>query len=157
MNEQLQKIVDRVKGCTVSDDLKGLNEDFSNTIKQAQIYADFLTHESGEVNTVSFPLRNDEWEKYSEFNVDAILCSLNDVEKDITVINVKFKKGGFIPPLKHDRHKSVFVIQGEVEDIINNKKFKQNEVYYIPPDTIHSLKSDDCLLTITWIPAYEMV
>jgi len=139
----------------VSVEIKAVNKTFANTIRQAKIYADLLSADAQVFEERLFPVSNTHWECYADYKVEAILCSLTDRERDITVINVKFDNGGFIPPLRHDRIKTIFVIHGELEDTVNNRVIKEHEIYQIAPNELHSLKSDNCLLTITWVPAYE--
>ena len=86
-------------------------------------------------------------------NVDIILCSLDS--NDMTVVNVKFNKGGEIPIHNHDRVEHIYVIEGSITDKLNNKTFKKGEVYEIPPHQNHHIVSDFALLVVTWTPAYE--
>jgi hypothetical protein len=137
-------------------ELKDIKKSFAQTIRCAKIYAEFLLKNGESFNPViaEFPLTSADWVDYPHYNVCGILCNLNSTNSDITIINVKFEKNGFIPPLSHDRLKTIYVIHGEVEDAVNNRTFKQGDVYRIEPNIVHSLKSDYCLLTITWEPAY---
>ena len=136
----------------VAEEYTKLKDKVASQITQATIYAEF--HEEDHITTGEFPLNANEWVQYSEFNVQAILCSLNNTYNNLTIINCRFEEGGFIPPLKHDRWKTIYVIDGEFTDTVNNKTFKKGDVYKLNPHTLHSIKSDDCLVTITWEPAY---
>lgn len=142
---------------TLTNELREINKSFSESIHYAKIYAEFLLEHGNEIKPAiaEFPMTSKHWENYPHhYNVSGILCSLNSVGSDITIINVKFEKNGFIPPLRHDRYKTIYVIHGEFEDTVNKRKFKQGDVYKLDPNTLHSIKSDYCLLTITWEPAY---
>ena len=110
-------------------------------------------HDDDEIT--KFEMDNTDWRIYSEFNIAGILCSLSSTQADLTVINVKFEKEGFIPPVKHDRLKTIFVIHGSFTDTVTGITYNAGDVCKLPPFTLHSLKSDDCMLSITWKPAYK--
>ena len=146
----------KIKSCFTSPREKvlcDLRNKITAQINQVTIYSE--TCEPLKHQTQEFCLNQDGWSEYQDFNVQAILCDLNNPDRGITVINCVFNKGGYIPPMSQDRTKSIFIIDGSVTDTVNNKTFKGGEVYTLEPGTIHSLKSDDCLLTITWKPAFK--
>lgn len=43
----------------------------------------------------------------------------------------------------------------EFTDTVSNKTYKKGEVLSLDAYELHSLKSDECILTISWEPAYE--
>ena len=142
----------RING-KVTGQIKEARAKISSQISQVTVKAE-IYDDAGDIIQTDFPLKSTEWIKYNEYNVHAILCSLNNTYNNLTIINCKFEQDGFIPPLKHDRIKTMYVIDGEFTDTVNNKIIKKGEVYRLEPDTLHSIKSDDCLVTITWEPAY---
>lgn len=86
-------------------------------------------------------------------NVEVILCSLDSNE--MTVINVKFNKGGELPVHSHDRVEHIYILDGTLTDLVTNTTYKKGEVFIIPPNKNHHLISDFALLVVTWTPAYE--
>lgn len=89
-------------------------------------------------------------------NVHQRLCSLSD-NVNMTVVNVLFEKDGYIAPHTHDRIEYAHVISGSYTNPITNITYTQGMTEVIPPHTLHASKSDHCLLTVTWQPAYETV
>jgi quercetin dioxygenase-like cupin family protein len=88
-------------------------------------------------------------------NVHQRLCSLSD-NQNMTVVNVIYNKGGYIAPHTHDRVERTYVLDGEYFDQICEKTFKKGDTQEIPANTLHASKSDYCLLTVTWQPAYKL-
>jgi len=154
----MKKLIDKLKAKHCSDeilsDLNEARENLRKTICKVEILSHMM-EEDGSCEVFTSYLDGEDWHYYDEFNCHAILCSLSDKKRDITVINVKFDKGGYIPPLKHDRIKTIYIIHGKLMDEYNDTLLKEGDTYRIEPDRIHSLKSDDCLCTISWKPAYE--
>jgi len=88
-------------------------------------------------------------------NVHQRLCSLSD-KQNMAVVNVIYNKGGYIAPHTHDRVERTYVLDGEYFDPICEKTFKKGDTQEIPANTLHASKSDYCLLTVTWQPAYKL-
>ena len=86
-------------------------------------------------------------------NVVMVLCSLDS--PNITVVNVRYGKGGEIEPHSHDRYEHAYVLDGSINDLKTNQSYGKGEVYVIPPNQIHHIVSDYALLVVTWTPAYE--
>ena len=137
-------------------ELKNTRDTIIGQIKSAKITA--MMQDSNDVDSVfkeqTFEMLANKWVEYSQFNVQAILCSLNNKHNDLTVINCKFEVGGYIPPLKHDREKMIYVIDGSFTNTVTNETYQRGGVCKLAPHELHSIKSDDALLTITWKPAY---
>lgn len=100
-----------------------------------------------------FKIPSDQFATNGIKNVHQRLCSLAD-STNTTVVNVIFEKDGYIPPHTHDRIERVYVLDGEYYDPVSKQVFSKGQVQSIPPNTLHACRSDYCLLTVTWQPAY---
>jgi len=87
-------------------------------------------------------------------NVGQRICSLNK-PPEITVMNMEFGKGGFTKPHLHDRSQTNYVLLGSYTDGVSGKVYNQGEIQVIQAQQLHSMISDMCLVTATWIPAFE--
>jgi len=97
----------------------------------------------------------DIWSEIPATNVHVIVCSLNTSAHDVTVVNARFEKDGHIQPHAHDRLEMVYVLEGTYRDPLRGVVLGPGGVDRIEPGVVHSSRSDDALVTVTWRPAYE--
>lgn len=89
-------------------------------------------------------------------NVISRVCSLDDHTRDsLTIINCVFSKGGFIPEHTHEQVEIIFVIDGQIKNVLTGEVFKEGDRVIIPAFEPHSFSSDYALLSITWRPAFD--
>jgi quercetin dioxygenase-like cupin family protein len=88
--------------------------------------------------------------------VSSVSCALNYFTDDITILNVVFKEGGNLPLHRHsDRWEYIYVMHGEIYDMVSKKSTREGYVYKIPPNTPHHIVSEaGALLTVTFRPKY---
>lgn len=103
----------------------------------------------------NFLIPSDKFVTNGIVNVHQRLCSLSD-KVDMTVVNVMFDKGGYIPPHTHDRIEKTYVLDGEYYDPVAKKNFYKGDIQVVHPKQVHASISDYCLLTCTWEPAYPV-
>ena len=130
---------------------KALNN-FLSTVRSANIRMMRAEDDS----SIDIPITNDKWVYDEVTGFSQRLCSL-DQEDDfnITVINVKVKPGGYLPPHRHQSEEHVYVVAGSYTDPVNKQTFNIGDVQTIPPLTLHASESHDgCLLLVTWQPPF---
>lgn len=103
---------------------------------------------------VEFFIPNDRF--VSKNNVYQRICSL-DRPPDITVLNMEFSEGGHVDPHSHDRIQTNYVLWGEYTDGVSGETYHRGQVQIIESHQPHSIISDSCLLTVTWVPAYQTI
>ena len=102
-----------------------------------------------------YVISNREWHTLDYANVKIRLCSLNALT-DRTIANMQFGKGGYISPHTHDRIKRVYVLAGKYIDTVSGVEYCEGSVQCVPVGVLHGMKSDFCLLTVTWQPAFDI-
>lgn len=125
-----------------------MNE-FSNIKEQLSILKSQIEMLNG--NKKDYFLVGNNWENIAP-SVHSIECALDG--NSCTVINVTFYEGGYLKPHSHDREETIFVVDGEIEDLIANKTIKTGETYVIPANVEHEIKSDYAKLTVVFRPPF---
>lgn len=108
----------------------------------------------GVPNVEKVEICSSKWTEYPGCNIAGRLCALDEVQSNVTVLNVWAKRGGYLAPHTHDRLEMIFVIDGEYYDSVTGITHKRGEVVLTPAGKSHSFKSDYCLCTVVWVPAY---
>jgi mannose-6-phosphate isomerase-like protein (cupin superfamily) len=155
--EKNEKIIDnlytqfdrKIKEIIVT--MKTILPDSSKNIKTCKnITPDEIIHEIETCYT-------NDWVEFYDYNIKGIICSLNKEinTNDMTIVNIKYEKNGYLPPHTHDRIETVYVISGSFFDECSDKTYNEGDSVIIQPGTIHSSRSDNCLLTVTWRPAFN--
>jgi len=114
------------------------------------------------VNRVSYDFDNkvvdydisSEWHELTD-SVSAIECVLNG--KECTVINMILREGSFISKHKHKRAEEIFVVSGEIIDDVNDVVTSEGNVYTIPLNKSHSIRSDYAKLTVVYRPPFPII
>ena len=96
----------------------------------------------------------DNWQEQAN-NVHIIRCSLDG--KDCTVVNVIFKNGAYMAEHDHDRQEMVFVVAGQITEIVSGRVLKEGDSMTIPANQRHGWRSDYAKLTVVWKPPYPTV
>ena len=96
----------------------------------------------------------DNWQEQAN-NVHIIRCSLDG--KDCTVVNVIFKNGAYMAEHDHDRLEMVFVVAGQITEIVSGRVLKEGDSMTIPANQRHGWRSDYAKLTVVWKPPYPTV
>lgn len=105
-------------------------------------------------NTSVLPVTPQAWTTIPKSSVQLRACSLNLQHADLNVANVVFEKDGYVGPHKHENAEMIFCIDGTYVDEINGVTLHEGQTQVIPPNTLHSGRSDDALLVVTWKPAF---
>ena len=104
----------------------------------------------------SVRVRTHKWVELPGKNVFQIGCSHNRYSKTMTVLNMRFDKGGKILPHKRVRAVRLFMIEGTCYDPVNDRHFVEGDTFRYPAGTEFSLESDGALMTLTFTPPLAM-
>ena len=87
--------------------------------------------------------------------VNSVLCALDEVTENRTVVNCVFNPGATMPPHNHDRVEMVFVISGDITETVTGSTLREGDATRIEAFQQHGWHSQGgCMLTVSWKPAY---
>ena len=102
-----------------------------------------------------FTVQDAGWSDIKTSNVKQRLCCLDMYSNDVTCCNVLFEKDGYIEPHTHENEEIIFCADGQYYDPVNKIILRPGDTQKIPPGKLHAGKSNNCLLFVTWRPAYS--
>lgn len=133
----------------------GTQSDIVSAIKYYRSKINRLAHRTSIIlGPDIIDIYDDEWTTISP-GVKCIECVCSAASQDSTIVNIKVDERGEIEIHEHDRKEIIYVLEGEYIDTVSGISYSAGEVQIIPPNTKHALKSEGCLLTVVWKPAYE--
>ena len=95
------------------------------------------------------------WSQWIELcpGVKQVECS-HLTSSQCTVMEVTMAAGSLIPRHNHPSNKeTIFVIEGEIVDLVNGARFRMDGVYVIPPGQHHEIRAEsDTLLNVIFHP-----
>jgi quercetin dioxygenase-like cupin family protein len=87
--------------------------------------------------------------------VNSIMCSLDEMSDNRTVVNCVFNPGAEMPIHEHDRVETVHIIGGTIIETVSGKLLREGDSKLIPSFHKHGWHSvTGCMMTVSWKPAY---
>lgn len=87
--------------------------------------------------------------------VNSVLCALDDVSDNRTVVNCVFNPGTTMEPHQHDRVEMLHVISGDIMETVTGSAMQEGDSMRIESFVKHGWHSKGgCMLTVSWKPAY---
>ena len=102
-------------------------------------------------------IRENDWSEFPKSNVYIRSCVLDGISPNMSIANMHFHFGGELKPHKHTCQETIYCLDGEYFDPINQVTLLPGDRQVIPSNTIHAGKSDYCLLTVTWQPPFKTI
>jgi quercetin dioxygenase-like cupin family protein len=133
--------------CKIREELRNVK---TSIIAKAAVCDAIMSSGIMQIDRIS-PMR---WSEISP-GVSTILCSLDAMSDNRTVVNCVFNPGAKMDEHEHDRVETVHVIGGSIMETISGETLHEGASKHISPFERHGWHSETgAMLTISWKPAY---
>lgn len=97
-------------------------------------------------------LSSEDW-SHPYTGVAQTLCSLSSVQEHSTISNIVFEPGSIMESHRHDRNETMFVLSGDLRELVSGEQLVGNQVKEIPAGQLHGWTTKEgALATVVWKP-----